>query len=125
MADNNGKLTGRQKRAIAAILSSRNKDAAALTSGIPASTIYRWMSDPVFKAALTAAEAELLSTAGRRLLAGIDEALDELWGLTQNGEPADRRHALKNWLDYAIKIREVDDHEARLAALEAGHDVRR
>lgn len=57
-----------QRRAIAALLSARNITAAAKDAGVSRRSLVRWMEDPVFLAALAAAENEALGVVTRSLL---------------------------------------------------------
>ena len=74
----NATLTPRQLRAINALLTHPTVAAAAGVLGVAPSTIYRWLSETPFRAALAQAEGEAVAAAGRRLAALAENALDEL-----------------------------------------------
>jgi hypothetical protein len=83
------KLTPRQRRAIAALLSSRDVKAAALAAKVGARTLYRWLDDQSFRNALSAAESEAIDTATRRLIGLEDSAVDaftDVFGLASEQE---------------------------------------
>jgi hypothetical protein len=51
-------LTAPQRRAIRALMESRTNGEAAKLARIGEATLYRWLGDPIFKAALQEAEAQ-------------------------------------------------------------------
>jgi hypothetical protein len=123
MAENGsagGELTPRQRRAIAALLASRDVKAAAAAASVGERTLYRWLAqDPQFRAALTQAETELIGESTRRLIAGQALALDTLEGLMAGAQrDSDRRLAAAAWLDFVLRWRELTNVEQRLAELE-------
>jgi uncharacterized coiled-coil protein SlyX len=114
-----GKLTPRQRRAIAALISERSTIAAAEVAGIGERTIRRYLADPAFNAALAAAETEIINRAGRQLLAGQERALSELYQvMTTAPRPSDRLRAAMAWLDYVLQYRNQAATEQRLAEIE-------
>ena len=124
------KLKTQHKTGINALLQSRNLADAAERSGIPLRTLSRWVTDPDFKAELTAAEDAIISDATRRLASLADGAIDTLEEVRTNQEaaPANRLRAAQVELDYLLKMRELRAVELRLAELEAavfGQQVKR
>jgi hypothetical protein len=69
-------LTSRKKRAIAALLTSRDIKAAALAAKVGERTLHRWLDDQSFRDALQAAESEAINTATRRLIGLEDSAVN-------------------------------------------------
>lgn len=121
MTDNDT-LTRNQRRALAALLANRTVTAAAEAIGLRDRQIYRYLEIPAFRAALARAEAEQLSEAGRRLLAGQDQALDALEEIIQGlggVKDSDRRQAAATWLDFMFRYRDLAVLEQRIAELEA------
>ena len=112
-----GKLTPRQRRAIAALLSERDIKAAAEAAKVGYRTLLRWLDDPDFRAALVQAERDLVDGTTRRLVAGQDKALDVLDNVMDGLKDTDRRQAAQAWLDYTLKYKDLDI-EARVIALE-------
>lgn len=116
------KITPKKNQAILAILEQPTIARAAESAGITPRTIHRWLDDPGFRAALSAAEGENLDRATRRLLRLADKALDALESVLddpgQNGA-GNKRLAAQAMLDQLFKLRELRDVEARLAGLEA------
>ncbi|MFM8320970.1 MAG: transposase family protein [Chloroflexota bacterium] len=122
MAENGsvGELTPRQQRTIAALLQARNVSDAARMAGVGERTLYRWMGDPLFRAALASAEGDAIDQATRRLVGLQDGAIDLLQAMLEDptAAAAVRLRAAQSVLDYLLKLRELRDVEARLAALE-------
>jgi len=113
-------LSSKQRKAIAALLSSRTIEDAAKAIAITSRTIYRWMESNEFRNALLEAEGLAVDVATRRLIGGNDVALDTLADLMVKAESESvRRQAASDWLTHLIKMRELRNIEKRLTALEA------
>ena len=123
MADNgstSGELTPTQQRAVRALLTSKGVSEAAKLAKVGERTLWRWLLDPGFKVALSAAEGELLDAATRRLL-GLQESAIETFEQVlgdASASQAVRLRAAQLVLDYRLKLRELRDVEQRLTALE-------
>ena len=122
MADN-GKLTARQERFATAMMGSRNIAEAAKLARVGRRTADRWMADPVFRAALDAAQAEAFTEACRRLVGALGGSLDVLVEL-RDGSDSDtvRERAAGRLFDIAVRLRELTSIEERLARLESEHE---
>lgn len=114
-------LTASQKRAIRALMESRTNGEAAKQAKIGEATLYRWLNDPVFKAALQEAESRAAGNTARRLSTGSQLALDVLIAIMESEEAGDsmRLQAARVWLDNYHKARDDGDMERRLTAIEA------
>ena len=119
MADN-GSLSARQQRAIAALLASKTVAEAAAAARVGERTLFRWLAeDAAFRAALSQAEGELLATTTRRLLGLQGQALEALEYLLTRGESEGvRLRAAQVALELSLKLREQVSIEQRLQALE-------
>lgn len=116
----NGVLSPAQRRAVVAVLASRTVTAAAEKAEVSLRTLTRWLADPDFQAALTAAEADLLAVTTRQLLSSTMAALGVVGTImTGDGPPGVRLRAATTWLDQARTWYETKTLEARLQALEA------
>jgi len=115
------KITATQQRAIVALLSTRGVVEAAKQAKVGQRTLSRWLTEPDFKAALSAAEGELIVAATRRLLQHQDVALTVILSIMADKQyPAGvRLRAAVAVIDYMLKLRELNTIEARLSALEA------
>lgn len=111
-------LTQQQQRAIGALLTSPTLTAAAKSTGVARKTLYRWMEDPAFRAALDAAESEVLDGVSRRLLALAEKAADKLDALLDSANDNVRLRAASVTLDILMRLRELRDVERRLTELE-------
>lgn len=119
MADN-GSLSARQQRAVAALLASKTVAEAAASAKVGERTLFRWLAEDVaFRAALSQAEGELLATTTRRLLGLQGQALEALEYLLTRGESEGvRLRAAQVALELSLKLREQVSIEQRLQALE-------
>ena len=116
-----GKLTPKQERAIRALLEHKSVGEAAASIGVGERTLYRWLADPTFRQALSAAEGDLLDVATRRLLSLQDAAISTFAGMLSDDNEASatvKLRAAQAVLDYLLKLRELRDIEQRLTALE-------
>lgn len=120
MADN-GTLSPKQRRVIAALLSERNTTDAAEVAGVATRTIYRWLADPAFVKELRQAEAAILDAASVRLISGLGVALQVLYDMMtdERTDPTNRRSAAIAWLAHSLRLLEARNLEERLTALEA------
>ncbi len=123
MADNGTDLTPRQQRTIAALLAARTVREAAKQVKVPERTVYTWLGETSFRAALYAAEGHLIDAATRRLLHHQDMALSVILHLMANPEnPASvRLKAAQAVLDQLLRLRELRNIEQRLTALDLAH----
>lgn len=113
------KLTTRQRRMIAALLSSRTNKEACEAAGVGHGTLYRWLDDRNFKAALAKAESEAIGEATRALIAGKDKALLVLeHTMISAVSESVRERAASNWFSHMQKMRELNALEERLTVLE-------
>lgn len=113
-------ISTKQTKAITALLSERTAGAAAKKAGIAERTLYTWLADPAFRAALRSAEADILDTVTRRLGAGQTLALDTLERLIQSARhESTKLTACVQWLNMFIRYRDMKDIDERLTALEA------
>lgn len=115
-----GSLSAAQRRAILAVMTSRTTAAAAEKAEVAERTLYRWLADPAFQAALTEAEAEVQAATTRQLLSGTSAALGVVGTImTGDGPPGVRLRAATTWLDQARTWYETKTLEARLQVLES------
>lgn len=81
MSENARTLSPKQQQAVMALLTEPSITAAAAKVRVNEKTIRRWLNDPDFRRAVTAAEAEALDQATRRLVGLQDAAVDRLGSL--------------------------------------------
>lgn len=114
-------LSRNQRRALAALLECSTITGAAAACELSEKTISRYLALPEFRAALRAAEGDLIDGAGRRLVNGQDKAIQALDSMIDDPEASasNRRLAAVAWLDYVFRYRELVNLETRLNELEA------
>jgi hypothetical protein len=120
MAGSGRKLTRKQEDAVVALLSTRSVEEAARTCDTPVRTLYRWLSEPKFDHAYRAARRKAFGQATARLQNGASAAATTLLKVMVDGEtPASTKvRAAECVLVHAAKAIEIEDIEARVAALE-------
>jgi transposase-like protein len=114
------KFRRKKEEAIAALLSQRNVEEAAKTIGVATNTLLRWMKDPEFDKDYRAARRAAYSQSTARLQQASSAAVSTLLELMVDGTtPASTRaRAAECVLNHAAKAIELEDVEARVAALE-------
>ena len=116
----NGTLSPRQVRTIAALMANRNIRQAATAAKVGERTLHKWMATPAFRTALTQAEDSAIDEATRRLLNLQNDALDAVANLLEDNEasPTLKLRAAQIVFDTLLRLRNLRDIEARLSALE-------
>ncbi len=116
----NGSLSTKQKRAIAALLTERTTAAAAQAAHVGERTLARWLTQASFQNELAAAQSDLLRLVGARLagllaasLAVVDEAL-------HTSDERMRLQAAALVLRHVAALLEYAELEGRLERLEKG-----
>lgn len=112
-------LTPAQRRAIEHLLTAQNAREAAKLAGVNPRTLYRWMQEPAFVAALREAESEAIAALSRSLVAlgesataALNDALDKKQKITV------RLRASEIVIGNLLRLRELVDLEERLSKLE-------
>ena len=125
MAGHGAKLGHKKEEAIAALLTQRNLDEAARAAGIGTRTLLRWMKEPEFDAEYRAARRAAFSQSIARLQQGSSAAAGTLLKLMldPNTPASVKARVADSVLNHAAKAIEIEDIEARLAALERSADV--
>jgi hypothetical protein len=120
MAARGSTLGRKQEDAIAALLSQRSIDEAARVAGIGARTLLRWLKLPEFEAAYREARRKAFSQSIARLQQGSTVAATTLLKVMLDAAtPASTKvRAAESILTHSAKAIEIEDIEARVAALE-------
>lgn len=115
----NGTLRPEQQTAIRALLTGTVKDAAQ-AAGRTRTTIYRWLREPEFKAALAEAEGEALAALSRALVCLGDKAAKVLEDVFDNPKETGsvKVRAASVALSQILRIRELYLLEKRVAEIE-------
>jgi len=115
------KFTRKKEEAIAALLTQRNVEEAARTAGIGTQTLLRWLKIPEFIKEYRQARREAVQQSVARLQQATGAAATIVMRLMAdpNVPAAVRLRAAECVFDHAIRGIELEDIEARVAALEA------
>ena len=121
MAGSQPKLTPKQEEAIIALLTNRSTEDAARAAGIGVRTLYRWLQHPDFDAGFRAARRRAFSQSLARLQQMCSAAVSTLGKVVVDPDtpPATKVRAADSILNHSAKAIEIEDIEARVAALEA------
>ncbi|MGC4107270.1 MAG: hypothetical protein QM753_13185 [Thermomicrobiales bacterium] len=114
-------LSGKQRKALEALLHTGEVSHAATAAGVSRDTVYRWMKQPGFAAAAREAEARALDEVSRVLIRLSRAAVGTLAGAMADREAplGARVRAADITLNRLLQVRELATIEERLAALEA------
>lgn len=115
----NGTLSRKQLRAIAAILDTPSMDAAAKRARVGRTTLYTWLRDPLFREEVTRRQGEVFDAALARLKCLVGDAVQGLGDLVGSADERVKRSACRDVLDVSLKVKELHEIEDRLAAIEA------
>jgi hypothetical protein len=118
MAPPGKNLSPKQERAILAILSEPNREAAAKKAGVSLTTLARWKREPAFQESLRAARAELVEESLGLLQLAATGAVAALARNLQCGKPSSEIAAALGVLDRLVRSTELFNFAARLEELE-------
>lgn len=116
------RLTGKQAKALDALLDGANVQTAAQLAGVNRKTLARWLAqDAIFWQTYQRHSRASLQLAARRLTGKLDAAVELLGDVMDDSEaPAGvRLRAAQLTLDGALRLLETADVMERLDALEA------
>jgi hypothetical protein len=114
------KFGRKQEEAVAALLTQRNIEEAAKATGIAPNTLLKWMKEPEFQAAYREARRAAFGQAIARLQQGTSAAATTLLRMMiePGTPPSVRVRAAEAVFNHAAKAIEIEDIDARVAALE-------
>lgn len=124
MQNDNSGLSRLQEKAIEGLITTNTRAAAADYAGCSERSIYKWLSDPIFKSVLLDRENVLRREAGRRLAMSAKEAIDAIKEILANAneDPRLRLRAADLLLKYMQSTQDQTELERRVSALEAKQD---
>lgn len=113
-------LTLKQQKGLAALLAEPTIESAARAARISKETLYQWMKEPDFKAALDGARHLLFGDGLASLKAAMGEAVEALRQALNEPDAtvANKITAATKLIELALRSHETLEVEARLAALE-------
>ena len=103
---------------VAALAAGATKQEAARLAGVGERTIYRRLEDPDFRRRVDQARSELVTQAVGRLADASAAAVTTLRALLGADSESVRLGACRAILDLGLKLRESEELERRIAALE-------
>jgi hypothetical protein len=118
------KFGRKMEEAIAALLTQRNVEEAAKAINVSTKTLLRWMKEPEFDTAYREARRKAFGQSIARLQQGTSAAATTLLKLLIDAStPASvRARVADSIFNHAAKAIEIEDIEARVAALEAANN---
>lgn len=116
--------SGREEKILAALLAAPTVREAAITSGIPERTVYKYLARPDFRAEYQRQRTELVRVAWDGLRGTLEEATAVVRGLIADplAPPQTRLNAARTVLEFTLKATEQLDILTRLEALEAAQN---
>jgi transposase-like protein len=125
MRGHGAKFGRKKEEAIAALLSHRSIEDAARTIGINPNTLLRWMKEPEFKTAYREARRAAFGQSIARLQQATTAAVSTLLKImVDTNTPASTRvRAADSVINHATKAIEIEDIDARVAALEQASEL--
>jgi hypothetical protein len=120
MTGHGAKFNRKKEEAIVALLTHRTIEEAARSIGVDPKTLFRWMKEPEFDADYRAAKRASYGQSIARLQQGSSPAATTLLKIMIDPSvPASVRvRAADSVLNHAAKAIEIEEIEARVAALE-------
>jgi hypothetical protein len=110
---------GGRKQKVALLLAAGSSHAhAAKESGVGVRTIERWNAQPDFQDEVKRIRAELVATASAKLSGAMTFAANRLIGLLNSKDESVALRAARSILQLGPKVRETNEIEVRLTALE-------
>ena len=109
------------EKILSALIATKTISAAAVTAGVSERTIYSRLADDDFRAEYERRQSMTLDAACKALQEAMTDAVDVLTTIMKESDtsPGTRISAARSVLDYGVKLTELTDLAARVAALEA------
>ena len=116
-ADETG-LSARQRQLLTALVATPDVQAAAKAVGVPRSTAHYWLKQPAFQKELALQRDAVLYEALDSVKAHTTQAVTEMAKLLTSSDERLRRQVCNDILGHAVRVREMENIERRIAALE-------
>ena len=111
-------LTKKQRLFIPVLLQSKSIVQACITGGIDRTLFYRWMQGQAFRAAVEAAQTEIVADAMHGLRLNLSRATETLTALLSSDDEAIQLRAANSMLEHHARLIESRELEIRLQAIE-------
>lgn len=104
-------IDAKKQKALAALMSSPTKDAAAKKAGISTKTMTRYLQDDEFSAAYKKAAADLVDSATKQMQQSLASAVARLRIIVSSNQEATTNQiaAARTLLEYSLKFTEFND----------------
>ncbi len=116
--DEKPKLSRRQLKAIPFLVSNPTYTQGCEKAKINKTTLYKWLKNPDFKAALDRQRDEVASEAFGVLTQNLTKAVESLVGLLDHQDDRLKRLTAKDVIDFIIRHKENEDLDRRLTEVE-------
>jgi len=112
-------LTRRQLKAIPLIIFAKTITEGVKQAGISKTLFYEWMKNENFKSEFISRQNDLIETALKELKGLSGEAIESLGKLLRESQNENiRLKAIALIIEHTVKIKEIEDIENRLTAIE-------
>lgn len=111
-------ISVKQAKTIPHILRAKNVEAGCLDAGISKTLFYQWLKEPEFAREYERQRGVLIDEAMESLKASVGKAVNTLTGLLDSSSESMRRSVSNDILNHIMKMKELQDMEARLRSLE-------
>lgn len=114
-------MKNNDEKILSALIATKTISAAATAAGVSERTIYSRLADDDFRAEYERRQSMTLDAACKALQESMTDAVDVLTDIMKEtrASAANRISAARSVLDYGVKLTELTDLAARVAALEA------
>ena len=114
-------MKNNDEKILSALIATKTISAAAVAAGVSERTVYSRLADDDFRAEYERRQSMTLEAACKALQEAMTDAVDVLTSILKEADasPATRISAVRSVLDYGVKLTELTDLAARVAALEA------
>lgn len=111
-------LSDKQLKAISLILSAKTLEQGCFQANISKQTFYNWLENPEFKNELTRQRNEVIQEGLSNLKISIKKAVEVLMDCLSSKDESVKRRAANDLLTHCLRLREIEEVEDRLQALE-------
>lgn len=114
-------MKNNDEKILSALIATKTISAAAVAAGVSERTIYSRLADDDFRAEYERRQSTTLDAACKALQTAMTDAVEVLTSIMKETDtsPATRISTARSVLDYGVKLTELTDLAARVAALEA------
>jgi hypothetical protein len=111
-------LRDKQLKAISLILSAKTLEEGCRQAGISKQTFYNWMDNCEFKNEITRQRNEVIQEGLTNLKTSIRKAVNVLIECLESDDASVKRRAANDLLTHCLRLKEIEEVEDRLQALE-------